>query len=49
MEDGNIAVTPSSLDYRIMTPEDIVVVNPAGDVVSGERGPPRRSTSTWPP
>ena len=39
MEDGNIAVTPSSLDYRIMTPEDIVVVNPAGDVVSGERGP----------
>jgi L-fuculose-phosphate aldolase len=39
MEDGNIAVTPSSLDYRIMTPDDIVVVNPAGDVVSGERGP----------
>ena len=22
MEDGNIAVTPSSLDYRIMTPDD---------------------------
>ena len=39
MEDGNIAVTPSSLDYRIMTVEDIVIVNPAGDVVSGERGP----------
>lgn len=39
MEDGNIAVTPSSLDYRIMAVEDIVIVNPAGDVVSGERGP----------
>ena len=39
MEDGNIAVTPSSLDYRIMTVDDIVIVNPAGDVVSGERGP----------
>jgi L-fuculose-phosphate aldolase len=39
MEDGNIACTPSSLDYEIMTVDDIVVVNPAGDVVSGERGP----------
>jgi L-fuculose-phosphate aldolase len=39
MEDGNIAVTPSSLDYRIMTADDIVVVSPSGDVVSGERGP----------
>ena len=39
MEDGNIAVTPSSLDYRLMTADDIVIVNPAGDVVSGERGP----------
>jgi L-fuculose-phosphate aldolase len=39
MEDGNVAVTPSSLDYRIMTPEDIVIVNPDGEVVSGERGP----------
>jgi L-fuculose-phosphate aldolase len=39
MEDGNIACTPSSLDYRIMTVEDICVVNPAGDLVAGERGP----------
>ncbi len=39
MEDGNIALTPSSLDYTIMTVDDIVIVNPAGDVVSGERGP----------
>ena len=45
MGDSNIAVTPSSLDYRIMTVEDIVIVNPAGDVVSGERGP----TSEVPP
>ncbi len=39
LEDGNIAVTPSSLDYRVMTPDDVVIVNPAGDVVAGERGP----------
>jgi L-fuculose-phosphate aldolase len=39
MEDGNIAVTPSSLDYELMTVEDIVVVNPEGEVVRGERGP----------
>jgi L-fuculose-phosphate aldolase len=38
-EDGNIAVTPSSLDYRVMQLEDIVIVNPAGEVVSGERPP----------
>jgi L-fuculose-phosphate aldolase len=38
-EDGNVAVTPSSLDYRVMELEDIVIVNPAGEVVSGERGP----------
>jgi L-fuculose-phosphate aldolase len=39
MKDGTIAVTPSSLDYRVMTPEDIVVVDPSGEVVSGARGP----------
>jgi L-fuculose-phosphate aldolase len=39
LENGNIAVTPSSLDYRIMTPQDIVIVSPAGDVVEGTRGP----------
>jgi L-fuculose-phosphate aldolase len=38
-EDGNIAVTPSSLDYRIMELEDIVVVSPDGEVVSGHRPP----------
>jgi L-fuculose-phosphate aldolase len=39
MEDGNIACTPSSLDYRIMTVDDICIVNPAGDQVAGERSP----------
>ncbi|HTU38484.1 MAG TPA: class II aldolase/adducin family protein [Acidimicrobiales bacterium] len=39
MEDGNIAVTPSSLDYTLMTVDDIVIVDPAGEVVRGERGP----------
>ncbi|HEX4175599.1 MAG TPA: class II aldolase/adducin family protein [Acidimicrobiales bacterium] len=39
MEDGNFACTPSSLDYRIMTKDDICIVNPAGEQVAGERGP----------
>jgi L-fuculose-phosphate aldolase len=39
MEDGNVACTPSSLDYRIMTLEDIVVVNPEGETVSGTQSP----------
>jgi L-fuculose-phosphate aldolase len=38
-EDGNIACTPSSLDYRVMKLEDIVIINPAGETVSGERNP----------
>jgi len=39
MEDGNIACTPSSLDYRVMTVDDICIVNPEGEQVTGERGP----------
>ena len=39
MEDGNIACTPSSLDYRVMTVDDICIVNPEGEQVAGERGP----------
>ena len=39
MEDGHIACTPSSLDYRVMTAADICVVNPDGDLVKGDRGP----------
>ena len=48
MEDGNIAVTPSSLDYRVMTVDDIVIVNPAGEVVPVSAARHRRSTSTSP-
>ena len=39
MEDGNVACTPSSLDYRIMKLEDIVIVNPEGETVSGTQSP----------
>ncbi len=39
MEDGNIACTPSSLDYRVMSVDDICIVNPEGEQVAGERGP----------
>ena len=49
MEDGNIACTPSSLDYRVMTLDDIVDRQPGrrrGVRASGPR--PRRSTSIWP-
>ena len=38
-QDGNIVITPSSLDYREMTLEDLVVISPGGEVVSGERSP----------
>ena len=38
-EDGNIVITPSSLDYREMTLEDLVVISPGGEVVSGDRSP----------
>jgi L-fuculose-phosphate aldolase len=34
MEDGNIVCTPSSVDYHVMTLEDLVVVGPEGDVVA---------------
>lgn len=39
LEDGNICITPSSLDYKEMTLSDLVVISPDGDVVSGERSP----------
>jgi len=38
-EDGSICITPSSLDYREMTLEDLVVISPTGEVVSGHRSP----------
>lgn len=37
MADGNICITPSSVDYRAMTLEDLAVIDLNGDPVSGER------------
>jgi L-fuculose-phosphate aldolase len=37
MADGNICITPSSVDYRAMVLDDLVVIDPTGEVVSGER------------
>lgn len=39
LPDGNVVLTPSSLDYRTMTVEDLVVCDLDGKVVEGERGP----------
>jgi L-fuculose-phosphate aldolase len=38
-EDGNICVTPSSIDYQVMALEDLVVVDLDGTVVSGFQSP----------
>ena len=37
--DGTIVITPSSLDYNVMTVEDLVVIDLDGNVVEGSRGP----------
>ncbi len=39
MPDGNVVLTPSSLDYLEMGLEDLVVCDPEGTVVEGHRGP----------
>lgn len=39
MADGNICITPSSVDYREMALADLVVIDPSGATVSGERAP----------
>jgi L-fuculose-phosphate aldolase len=39
LPDGNVVLTPSSLDYRTMTLSDLVVCDLDGNVVEGERGP----------
>ena len=38
-EDGNVCITPSSIDYREMRLEDLVVIDLDGNVVSGEKSP----------
>ena len=37
LDDGNILITPSKVDYDTMTPEDLVVLAPDGTQVSGHR------------
>jgi len=39
MPDGNICITPSSVDYRDMAIEDLVVIDPGGELVKGGRPP----------
>ena len=39
MPDGTVCITPSSLDYTIMTVDDLVVIDLDGEVVEGSRGP----------
>jgi L-fuculose-phosphate aldolase len=42
-EDGNLVITPSSVDYRDMTLDDLVLVDPDGAVLAAREG---RSPST---
>ncbi len=39
LDDGNILITPSKLDYAEMKPEDLPVISPDGSIVSGTRLP----------
>lgn len=39
LPDGNVVITPSSVDYELMTLEDLVVIDLEGETVEGERGP----------
>lgn len=38
-EEGLIAISPSGVEYTVMKPEDVVVVNPQGRVVDGALKP----------
>lgn len=37
LDDGNIMITPSRLEYELMKPEDLVIIAPDGTQVSGQR------------
>jgi L-fuculose-phosphate aldolase len=37
LDDDRIVITPSSVDYEAMTLDDLVVLDPAGEVVDGQR------------
>ena len=39
LPDGNVVMTPSSVDYETMVVDDLVVVDMAGKVLEGERPP----------
>ncbi len=39
LPDGNVVLTASSLDYEVMTLDDLVVCEPDGEVLEGERTP----------
>ena len=39
LPDGNVVLTPSSLDYATMTLDDLVVCDLDGNVVEGHRSP----------
>ena len=39
LPDGNVALTPSSLEYDTMTLDDLVICDLEGNVVEGTRGP----------
>jgi L-fuculose-phosphate aldolase len=38
-EDGTILITPSKIEYALMTPEDIVVIDISGKLISGIHPP----------
>lgn len=42
-ESGIMAITPSNLDYKIMTPNDVVLMKLNGEIVAGELKP----SSEW--
>lgn len=37
--DDHILLTPSRVDYQAMKPEDIVIIDPEGNIVEGNRNP----------
>lgn len=39
LDDGNILITPSRVDYDELLPEDLPVLVPDGSIVSGSRLP----------
>ncbi len=39
LPDGNVVMSPSSLEYDVMTPDDLVAIDLEGKVLHGERAP----------